>query len=54
MFPCRYLVESSSGVFTGSVFTDPAIAKAGHYGESVDYADGSTLLQKTHHRWKTT
>jgi hypothetical protein len=46
----RYLVESSTGLFTGSVFNDQSIAKAGHYGETVDYLDGSTILQKTHHR----
>ena len=46
----RYLVEAATGVFTGSVFNDPSIARAGHYGEARHYRDGSTLLQKTHHR----
>ena len=46
----RYLIESATGVFTGSVFNDQAIASAGHYGERVQHLDGSTILQKTHHR----
>ena len=46
----RYLVETGTGVFTGSVFNDKALTGAGHYGEAVDYLDGSTILQKTHHR----
>ena len=46
----RYLVEAATGVFTGSIFNDMSIQKAGHYGETVDYMDGTTILQKTHHR----
>ena len=46
----RFLIEATTGVFTGSVFNDPAIARAGYLGEVVDYTDGTTLLQKTHHR----
>ena len=46
----RYLVEAATGVFTGSIFTSAGIIRAGHYGERRDYDDGSTLLQKTHHR----
>ena len=46
----RFLIEAATGVFTGSVFNDPAIARAGYKGEVVDYTDGTTLLQKTHHR----
>ena len=45
----RYLVEAATGVFTGSIFNDGSIVQAGHYGESRNYNDGSTLLQKTHH-----
>ena len=46
----RYLVEAATGVFTGSVFTDKSIVAVGHYGEARDYNDGSTILQKSHHR----
>ena len=45
----RYLVEAATGIFTGSIFIDPGIVNAGHYGEARNYSDGSTLLQKTHH-----
>ena len=45
----RYLLEAATGVFTGSIFNDGSIVQAGHYGESRNYNDGSTLLQKTHH-----
>ena len=45
----RYLVEAATGVFTGSVYSDPGIYTAGHLGERREYSDGSTLLQKTHH-----
>ena len=45
----RYLLEAGSGIFTGSVYNDPGILKAGHYGEAREYNDGATLLQKTHH-----
>ena len=44
----RYLLEAGSGIFTGSVYNDPGILKAGHYGEAREYSDGSTILQKTH------
>ena len=47
----RYLVEAASGVFTGSVFIDESILKAGHYGEG-HFKDGSTILQKTHNMFK--
>ena len=46
----RYLVEAATGVFTGSIFIAKGIIEAGHYGEARDYSDGSTILQKTHHR----
>ena len=45
----RYLLEAATGVFTGSVFNDKTIFKAGHYGETVDFMDGTTILQKTHY-----
>ena len=45
----RFLIEAASGVFTGSIFEDKSILSKGHLGEAVDYRDGSTLVQKTHH-----
>ena len=45
----RYLMEAATGVFTGSVFNDIRLVRAGHHGETRGYNDGSTLLQKTHH-----
>ena len=46
----RYLIEGATGVYTGSIFNDRSILRAGHYGEGRDYKDGSTIMQKTHHR----
>ena len=46
----RYLIEAAAGVYTGSVYNDKSILRAGHHGEARSYRDGSTLLQKTHHR----
>ena len=46
----RYLIEAAAGVYTGSVYNDKSILQAGHHGEARSYRDGSTLLQKTHHR----
>ena len=43
-------MEAATGVFTGSVYNDSMILSAGHYGEGRDYNEGSTILQKTHHR----
>ena len=43
-------MEAATGVFTGSVYNDSMILSAGHYGEGREYNDGSTILQKTHHR----
>ena len=37
-------------MYTGSVYNDKSILRAGHHGEARSYRDGSTLLQKTHHR----
>ena len=45
----RYLVETATGAFTGSIYHDDGIYQAGHLGELRDYKDGSTLVQKTHH-----
>ncbi|KAK4318610.1 hypothetical protein Pmani_010401 [Petrolisthes manimaculis] len=55
-FPCsgnswtRYLLEASTGIFTGSVFNDPLIYKTGMIGERAKPNDGRTLVQKTHGR----
>ena len=46
----RYLIEASTGVYTGSIFQDKSIARAGYYGELSSFRDGSTIVQKTHHR----
>ena len=43
------MVEAASGVFTGSVFHDGRILRAGHLGEARAFRDGTTILQKTHH-----
>ncbi|XP_076033724.1 uncharacterized protein LOC143020815 [Oratosquilla oratoria] len=44
----RYLVEAATGVFTGSIYHDEALAVKGMWGERDDYRAGTTLLQKTH------
>ena len=46
----RYLIEAATGIYTGSIFKDKSIIKAGHHGEARNFKDGSTILQKTHHR----
>jgi len=46
----RYLVEGATGLYTGSIFNDKTILRAGHHGEGREYKDGSTIMQKTHHR----
>ena len=46
----RYLIEASTGIYTGSIFQDRSIARAGYFGEVVNFRDGSTIVQKTHHR----
>ena len=46
----RYLIEGASGVYTGSIFDSKSMADAGHLGELRNFRDGSTILQKTHHR----
>ena len=42
--------EAATGVFTGSVYNDKTIFDAGHLGELAMFDDGSTIVQKTHHR----
>ncbi|XP_049846131.1 WSC domain-containing protein 1-like [Schistocerca gregaria] len=44
----RYLIETASGVFTGSVYTDRQIISKGFYGEAVSPDCGCTAVQKTH------
>ena len=46
----RYLIEGATGVFTGSVFDDTSLVGEGHWGEERKWDDGSTIVQKTHHR----
>ncbi|XP_043210234.1 WSC domain-containing protein 1-like [Amphibalanus amphitrite] len=44
----RFLIEGGSGVFTGSLYSDLTIVKAGMYGELVPHDSGTTIAQKTH------
>ncbi|XP_014245102.1 WSCD family member AAEL009094 [Cimex lectularius] len=44
----RYLLETATGVFTGSVYTDRQIISKGFYGEAVPPDCGCTSVQKTH------
>nr|XP_053655910.1 uncharacterized protein LOC128704793 isoform X1 [Cherax quadricarinatus] len=44
----RYLVQTLTGVFTGSVYHDEVLALSGFLGERDGYRQGTTLLQKTH------
>ncbi|KAK3893987.1 hypothetical protein Pcinc_002226 [Petrolisthes cinctipes] len=56
-FPCsgnswtRYLLEASTGIFTGSIFNKKLIYKTGMLGELAKPDDGRTLVQKTHGRF---
>ncbi|KAK3889600.1 hypothetical protein Pcinc_006409 [Petrolisthes cinctipes] len=56
-FPCsgnswtRYLLEASTGIFTGSIFNKKHIYKTGMLGELAKPDDGRTLVQKTHGRF---
>jgi len=45
----RFLIESATGIFTGSIYGDTSL---GHIllGELRNYSDGTTLTQKTHCR----
>ncbi|KAK4322633.1 hypothetical protein Pmani_006610 [Petrolisthes manimaculis] len=47
----RYLLEASTGIFTGSVFNDSLIYKNGMIGEQAKPDDGRTLVQKIHGRF---
>ncbi|XP_042224441.1 WSCD family member AGAP003962-like isoform X2 [Homarus americanus] len=53
-FPCsgntwvRYLLESATGVFTGSAYKDKILYEAGMFGEMEAPSSGRTLVQKTH------
>ncbi|XP_069693741.1 sialate:O-sulfotransferase 1-like [Periplaneta americana] len=44
----RYLLETASGVFTGSIYIDRRIISKGFYGEAVPPDCGCTVVQKTH------
>ncbi|XP_068241281.1 sialate:O-sulfotransferase 1-like [Palaemon carinicauda] len=44
----RYLLEGATGIFTGSIYNDEYILRAGYLGEFEDSASGRTLVQKTH------
>ena len=46
----RFVIEAATGIFTGSIWSDPGIMNAGHHGEGRPEEDGSTILQKTHMR----
>jgi len=43
------LIDSSTGIFTGSLFNDQELFEAGLHGEMKWPNDGSTIVQKTHH-----
>lgn len=51
-FPCsgntwtRYLLESASGIFTGSIYRDTGLVKGGFLGDGM--LGGKTLVVKTH------
>ncbi|KAL7639019.1 UNVERIFIED_CONTAM: hypothetical protein RMT77_010553 [Armadillidium vulgare] len=44
----RYISESVTGVFSGSLYEDDVLALRGFWGERDSYLEGTTLLQKTH------
>jgi len=44
----RYLIEHSTGIFTGSVYHDNGLWKGGYEGELEDPFDGNTIVQKVH------
>jgi len=44
----RYLIEGSTGIFTGSVYKDIQLQLRGYWGEIRDFRDGTTIVQKTH------
>ncbi|TRY81105.1 hypothetical protein TCAL_07795 [Tigriopus californicus] len=44
----RYLLEGATGIFTGSRYKDLQIQMYGLWGEIRNWADGTTIVQKTH------
>lgn len=44
----RYLIEHTTGIFTGSVYHDNGLWKGGYEGELEDPFDGNTIVQKVH------
>ncbi|CAG0887874.1 unnamed protein product [Darwinula stevensoni] len=44
----RYLIEATTGIFTGSVYCDEDLYQLGFLGEGVEEWSGQTILQKTH------
>jgi len=44
----RFLIESSTGIFTGSRYKDLQIQMYGLWGEIRSWEDGTTIVQKTH------
>ncbi|XP_063596338.1 sialate:O-sulfotransferase 1-like [Penaeus indicus] len=44
----RYLIQSTTGLFTGSVYNDPQLASKGFYGENETPECGCTIVVKTH------
>ncbi|PIK50208.1 putative WSC domain-containing protein 2-like [Apostichopus japonicus] len=48
----RHLLESASGIFTGSIYSDKRLFRAGFFGEYENPWDGTLLVVKCH-RFKT-
>jgi len=44
----RYLIESSSGYFSGSMYSDIMLTKRGFYGEAIPADSGLTVVVKSH------
>ncbi|XP_076062905.1 uncharacterized protein LOC143037994 isoform X2 [Oratosquilla oratoria] len=44
----RYLIDSSTGIYTGSMYDDNSLTRRGMFGEGVPYDAGITILQKSH------
>ncbi|KAJ8043537.1 WSC domain-containing protein 1 [Holothuria leucospilota] len=44
----RHLLESASGIYTGSIYKDKKLYRAGFYGEYEDYVAGTVLVVKCH------
>ena len=45
---CRVLLEDSTGIYTGSPYSDENLIQGGFVGEAVPYLSGRTLGVKTH------